>query len=97
MVRLLASEPILTIFDPSKKVLVKTDCSAYAWGGVLCQVDDDGIERPVAFASGSLNSSQRNWPTWKREMYGSMRAIVKWRHYLLGVEFTLVTDHKANV
>jgi hypothetical protein len=44
-----------------------------------------------------LNSSQRNWPTWKREMYGSMKAMDKWKHYLLGVEFTLVTDHKANI
>ena len=49
------------------------------------------------YASGTLNSSQRNWPAWKREMYGSLRAIQKWNHYLLGDHFTLVTDHQANV
>jgi hypothetical protein len=30
-------------------------------------------------------------------MYGSLKAITKWNPYLLGGEFTLVTDHQANV
>jgi predicted aspartyl protease len=96
IINLLVSAPILHIYDKSKDIIVKTDCSGFAWGAVLCQVYD-GVEMPVAYASGTLNSSQRNWPTWKREMYGSLKAIEKWRPYLLGNTFTLVTDHKANI
>ena len=96
ILKLFSSKPILKLFDPNKEIIVKTDVSSFAWGAALVQVVDE-IEHPIAFASGTLNSSQRNWPTWKREAYGVLRAIKKWSHYLLGVEFTVVTDHAANV
>lgn len=92
----LTSAPVLRIYNPTIPTVVKTDCSAFAWGAVLCQVYDE-VELPVAFASGTLNSSQRNWPAWKREAYASLRAMEKWRYYLLGTSFKLVTDHQANV
>ena len=95
LLKLISSKPILSLYDPSLPVVVKTDCSKFAWGAALCQ-ERDGIELPVCFASGTLNSTQRNWPTWKREGYACLRAIEKWRHYLIGNHFTLVTDHSAN-
>ena len=96
LLKLLSSKPILKIFDPEKEIIVKTDVSSFAWGAALIQ-QEDGIEYPVSFASGTLNSSQRNWPTWKREAFGVLKAVQKWSHYLLGVDLTLVTDHAANV
>jgi hypothetical protein len=95
IISIFTSYPVLRLPDFSKPFIVKTDTSGYAWGAALIQVHDD-IEHPVQYASGTLNSSQRNWPAWKREMYGSLRAIQKWNHYLLGDHFTLVTDHQAN-
>ena len=94
LIELLTSQPILKLPDLSKKFIVKTDASSFAWGAVLAQ-EYDGVEFPVAFSSGSLNQTQRNWPTWKREGYACMKAINQWKHYLLGVEFNLVTDHAA--
>ncbi len=96
LLKYLSDKPILKIFDPTKDIIVKSDTSGFAWGGVLCQVYD-GVEFPVCFASGTLNSSQRNWPAWKREAYGSLRCIEKWKYYLIGNTFKLVTDHKANI
>jgi hypothetical protein len=96
IISIFTSFPVLRLPDFSLPFIVKTDTSGYAWGAALVQVHD-GIEHPVQYASGTLNSSQRNWPAWKREMYGSLRAILKWSHYLLGEKFTLVTDHQANV
>jgi Integrase core domain. len=92
----LCSHPILKLPNLDKDFIVKSDVSGYAWGAALVQ-EYDGMEFPVSYASGTLNSSQRNWPAWKREMYGSMRAIQKWHHYLLGRKFKLITDHRANV
>jgi hypothetical protein len=88
--------PILRLPDLDRRFIIKSDTSAFAWGAALVQVYD-GIEHPVAFASGTLNSQQRNWPAWKREAYGSLKAIQRWQHYVLGREFTLVTDHQANM
>lgn len=95
VIKLFASKPVLRLPDPSIPFIVRTDTSGFAWGASLLQIHD-GITHPVQYASGTLNSSQRNWPAWKREMYGSLRAILKWNHYLLGEHFTLITDHKAN-
>ena len=96
IISLFAQSPVLRLPDFKKPFIVKTDTSGYAWGATLLQ-NFDGIDHPVQYASGTLNSSQRNWPAWKREMYGSLRAILKWSHYLHGEEFTLITDHQANI
>lgn len=96
LLELFSTQPILRLPDFSRPFIVKSDCSSFAWGASLVQIYDN-VEHPVQFASGTLNSSQRNWPAWKRELYGSLRAILKWNHYLYGTKFTLITDHKANI
>ena len=96
IINLLSTQPILKLFNNDKEIIIKTDVSAFAWGAALVQVYD-GIEHPVQFASGNLNSSQRNWPAWKREMYGVLKAIQKWHHYVVTTQFTVITDHQANV
>lgn len=94
MLELLCSDPILKLPDYSRLFIVKTDCSQYAWGAVLCQIYED-IEHPVYFASGSLSPAGRRWPTWKREGFAVFKAIMLWKHYLMGVPFHVFTDHKA--
>ncbi len=89
---LLSTQPILKLFNPDKEIIIKTDVSAFAWGAALVQVYY-GIEHPVQFASGNLNSSQRNWPAWKREMFGVLKAIQKWHHYVVTNQFTVITDY----
>jgi hypothetical protein len=90
----LGAEPILKLADYSKRFIVKTDCSQYAWGATLVQAYDV-IEHPVSFASGALSLTARKWPTWKREGYAVYKAILTWSHYLMGVEFDVITDHAA--
>jgi hypothetical protein len=91
----LTTEPILRLPDYSRRFIVKSDCSGWAWGAVLAQ-EYDGVEYPVQFASGQLTEAGRNsWPTWKREAFAVFKAISKWEHYLLGTEFDIVTDHEA--
>lgn len=90
----LAEEPILKLPDLERQFIVKSDASQTAWGAALVQLYV-GLEHPVSFASGVLNKHQKNWPIWKRECYGAVRAILQWQHYLLGTKFRLVTDHSA--
>ena len=64
-------------------------------GAVLSQIDDDGVEKPVAFTSQSLSDRERNYSTTKKEASVIVYAVRHFRVYLLGRQFKLATDHKA--
>ena len=51
--------------------------------------------RPVAFFSRTLSSSERHHSAVEKEAYAIVEAIRKWRHYLLGTHFKLVTYKKS--
>ena len=46
--------PVLAPLDFDKQWSVPTNCSGTTMGAVLAQNDSDGVERPVAYASGTL-------------------------------------------
>jgi len=55
----------------------------------------DGEERPVAFASRLCSAAERNYNVTRRELLAVMFALKTFRQYLLGVKFTIRTDHAA--
>lgn len=71
---------------------VMTDSSAYSLGGVLLQCREDGNWQPVAFTSRKLKKAERNYAPTERECLAVVHAMEKWRHYLHGEQFTVVTD-----
>jgi hypothetical protein len=56
--------------------------------------EQDGVYRPIAFLSKSLNDVERNYPVHDREMLVIIRALYEWRHYIIGKEFDIWSDHK---
>lgn len=56
----LASSRVLVHYDPTLPLKLAGDASEYGVGAVLSHVCPDGSERPVAFASRTLSSSERN-------------------------------------
>ena len=71
-----------------------TDACDYAIGGILCQMDTNGVERVIQYISHQLNPVQRRWATIEKEAFAVVYALQKLRPYLLGAEFTVYTDHK---
>lgn len=94
---LLSSSPVLINPDFSKKFYLHCDASDFGIGAVLVQLDEDGDERPVAFMSKKLNSSQRNYSVTERECLAAVEAIQKFRCYLELQDFEVITDHSSLV
>jgi len=75
---------------------IEVDALDYATGGVLSMECEDGLWRPVAFLSKSLNETERNYEIHDKEMLAIVRRLEAWRHLLEGVQykFKIWTDHK---
>jgi len=89
-------EPVLTVLDIDKKMRMEVDGSDYATREVLSMECDDGLWRPVAFLSKSLNETERNYKIYDKEMLVIIRGLENWRHLLerAHFKFEVWTDHK---
>jgi len=61
-------EPVLAAPDIDKKMRMEVDVSDYATGVVLSMEYEDGLWRPVAFLSKSLNETERNYEIHDKEI-----------------------------
>ena len=81
---------LLISIDYSQPLTVETDASDVALAATLNQ---NG--RPVAFFSRTLSSAEQRHSSVEKEAYAVVEAIRKWRHYLIGNHFKLVTDQRS--
>ena len=58
---ILQSAPLLAHYDPKKAVRLAVDSSSFGLGAVLSHVSEDSEEKPIAFASRTLSSSEQNY------------------------------------
>lgn len=101
--KLLVSSPILHHPDFSKPFYTASDASASGIASVIFQKVDDTIQatmdkdntRFIAFASRSLQPSERRYSATKKEALAIVFTLIRFRFYLLGREFTHYTDHNA--
>ena len=89
---ILTNPPLLAHFKQGDPLILYTDASGYGIGAILSQVQEDK-ERILQFASCTLNKHQENYSVTEKECLGIVWAINKFRHYLIGVDFTVKTDH----
>ena len=86
------TEPVLITPDFNLPFVVHTDASEVGLGAVLSQVRS-GEEHPVTFISRKLLASERAYSTVEKEALAIKWALEKLRYYLLGRDFSLITDH----
>ena len=86
--------PKLYFFQYDRDTILCTDASDIGAGGYLYQVDKEGREYPIAFASKSFSKQQRRWATPDKEAFAIYYCVKKFSHYLRDIHFTIKTDHK---
>ena len=85
----LCSAPILSLPYLKHPFEIKTDASDYNVGVVITQHG-----HPVAYHSETLLDIVCKYPNYDKEMYSIVKAYRQWRHYILGKETVIHTDHK---
>jgi len=92
--KLLCNAPVLKVFNYSIPTRVVCDASSYCVGGVLEQEHSTGWH-PVEYYSKRLSVSERNYSATDREYVAIRQCLERWRHFLVGVKFLILTDHVA--
>ena len=92
---LLTSAPILAYPDFEKEFFLETDASGTGLGALLTKIQSDGLHRPIAYASRTLQAHEQNYGVTELEALGVVWAVRHFRPYLYGHRCTVITDHEA--
>ena len=81
-----------SLVSPNREglLVVETDASGFALSGTLNQGG-----QPIAFFSRTLNKHEKNQSSIEKEAAAVIESCRRWRHYLTGRKFLLITDQQA--
>lgn len=88
----LVSAPVLAIYKPSRETELHTDASSHGFGAALMQKQDDGRFHPVAYYSRATSDAESRYHSFELETLAIIYALKRFRAYLEGIPFKMVTD-----
>ena len=91
---MLKSPKLLAHFDQTLPLVLSCDASPYGVGAVLSHILEDGEERPIAFASRSLATAERQYSQLDREALAIIFGVKRFHSFLYGHQFVIQSDHK---
>ncbi|KAH0808426.1 hypothetical protein GEV33_014365 [Tenebrio molitor] len=94
--RTLTTRPTLALFNPELTTEVHTDASMLGLAGILLQYQtSDTRLHPVAYFSRQTTNGEQKFHSYELETLAVVESLKKFRSYLLGIQFTVVTDCNA--
>ena len=100
MKKMLCEPPVVAYPQIDRPFILHTDAALGdkdnpgGLGAALLQVDDQGHERVIAFASRALKKHEANYSAYLLELAAAVFGIEYFDTYLRGRRFTLYVDHK---
>ncbi|XP_064210819.1 uncharacterized protein LOC135265341 [Tribolium castaneum] len=92
---LLSERPVLAAYNSSFSTELHTDASKIGVGGILLQRQSDGELKPVFYFSRTTTPQEQVYHSYELETLAVVESIKRFRVYLLGVQFKVVTDCSA--
>jgi hypothetical protein len=80
---------VLILPNPQKTFEIETNASDYAISVVLTQHG-----HPIAYHNETLTDIVRRYPTYDKDMYFIVQECRQWKHYIMGKETIIHTNHK---
>ncbi|GBG84890.1 hypothetical protein CBR_g39352 [Chara braunii] len=78
--------------EVGRPFILETDGGPLAVGGVLIQRSEEGKERPIRFESRTLNSAERRYSQFKKEVLTILHCLKTFQAHLFGRRFILRID-----
>ncbi|GFY34472.1 retrovirus-related Pol polyprotein from transposon 17.6 [Trichonephila clavipes] len=92
---ILSENPVLHVFQQDYPLELHTDASSLGFGAVLLQKSDDGLFHPIHYFSRKTTVQQEKYSSYELEVLAIIEALKKFRSYLLGTKFKIITDCDA--
>lgn len=90
----LVTAPVLATPDFAKKFTIHCDASKYGVGVVLTQ-GEGYDEHPIAFDGRKFRGAELNYSTPEQECLAVVFGVQKFRPFIEGFEFDIITDHHS--
>jgi len=73
-----------------------TDASIDNYGAILFQQDSEkNTLHPIYYTSGTTSTTEKKYTSYELEVLAIVKSLKKFRVYLLGIPFKIITDCQA--
>jgi hypothetical protein len=91
----LVERPVLALYNRDAHTELHTDASKHGIGGILLQRQQDQTQRPICYFSRQTRKMEEKYHSYELETLAVVDSMRRFRIYLLGIHFTVVTDCNA--
>lgn len=91
----LSNKPVLKLYKIGVETELHTDASKFGYGAILLQKGSDDVFDPTYYASGKTTPAEEKYTSYELEVLAIVKSLKKFRVYLLGIHFKIITDCKA--